>query len=140
MHNEELITDYVNGLVEAVQSLGVSREKDHVQVPLGDIHNTVLSLRFWSQGHRVAGRIWGDSGQTKFELRILPRHLEFRHPAVGQLGVLRTSVRSTAKTSGPIDVATRIANLARRLQHFSILKCVGEGLREKRKSEYPLAS
>lgn len=138
MPAQELITQYLNELVVAATELWHISEKEEIYISLEDADETELSLRVWPGAKRISGWVQNRQGRQEFELRIRPRHLEYRCPRVGALGVLRAAALERTQVAGPQDEASRVATLTRRLQHFSILRRVSAGLRSRSTLPPPL--
>jgi len=137
MADQELITQYLNELVVSATELWHLNEKEEIFISLDDEDRTELSLRVWPGGKRISGRVANRQGKQEFELRIRPRHLEYRCPRAGAKGMLRASALERTQVAGPKDEASRVATLTRRLQHFSILQRLAEGIRSERRSTLP---
>lgn len=138
MADQELIQDYLNELAYSVSELCQAATGDTVTVPLGDALATVVELRLWPGAQRVTGRISSRGAHSEFELRVRPRHVEYRFAAAGPHGALRARFEPPLPTREPRDEASRVVTFARRLQHFSIFECVRRGIR--RDSQHPAAA
>lgn len=138
MAHQELIQDYLNELAYSVSELCQMATGDIVKVSLGDASSTLVELRLWPGAQRVTGRIVSRAGDSEFELRVRPRHVEYRYSKAGPHGSLRARFEPPQPSKEPRDEASRIVTLARRLQHFSIFECVRRGIR--RDSQRPSAA
>jgi hypothetical protein len=135
-------------LAAAASRLFCRRRANRVAFDLGDRHETSIELTYRPDGKYVRGCIRSRVGGADFELRLQPQAIRFRHPLAGRHGELDApgleSATSDALNEGVSDikVAAKVATLARRLGHVSVLKRVSIGIRERRDTlpALPMAS
>ena len=135
-------------LAAAASRLYCRRRANHVKFDLGDRHETSVELRYHPGGKYVRGSVRSKVGGADFELRLQPQSIRFRHPLAGRHGELGApGIECTASEAlnegvSDINVAEKVATLARRLAHVSVLKRVSIGIRERRDTlpALPLAS
>ncbi len=117
-------------------------------VEVGDVHGTSVELEFHLHGTLVRGTVRSRAGNANFELSTAGRRIGFRHPTTGRLGELSAtclrpaSARALNEGVSDVQVAAKVARIARRLVHLSVLRRVEIGLREQRETllSLPLAS
>ncbi len=135
-------------LAAAASRLYCRRHANRIKLDLGDHHETSIELVYRANGTHVRGSVRSRVGGADFELNVHPRGIRFRHPLAGRHGELRASgldgAASDALNEGvsDINVAAKVAMLARRLEHVSVLKRVSVGIRERRDTlpALPMAS
>ena len=137
MNHPEICQD-LQRLAAAVSKLLIQATDNQARVDVGDRFDTQVNLVYRRHTRLVHGSVRSAAGNASFELRLGHHATSFKHPRVGVAGELWAKALPAkaveALNCGASDsaVAEKIARIARRLEHVSVLRRVQIGIREGR--------
>jgi hypothetical protein len=105
---------------------------------LGDELATSVEVTYRRNGRHVTGAVRSRAGGARFELELAQDQITFRHPMTGARGELGAAPLTAGSAevlnhgASNTELAAKVARIARRLEHVSVLQRVEMGFRERR--------